>query len=765
MFNTSISSMGSNFFADYPNLEEIILRDNSLKRMPGLQMSEEHKMDVEVDLSGNQIGYIGDGRVRGVRARSLRISHNKIKEIAGYAFSGSSFLKLALNGNEELSDLSTDAFKNIIELHHFLLYSAFQNDSTFCYCRCRQCSRKAIMNFLRHQEEYGTKKSSGRLSKLNDREKGKFCGLRRITQSASLESNLWAILVRRIYADNRQFETVNDLQSAISKAWNEVDEGVIKNLVNSMTERISRLLIEMYVDDVVEGENGLYKNNVKEIHNRICKEREKTERREKRILRQVKNYFLKIKTPSYTHFILYSYWVLRKTIWVVWVLAFVGNILVWIILSLAYERRMRVHYLFMINLSIADLITAIQDVRTADEYYRHAVDWQTSLGCNAAGFLAVFASKLSIISMFLIAFEMAYNTRKAFYGHRMNYVTGWGLMVGGWLFSIFMATLPLLGVSSYSATSICLPIRMENVFDRTYIISFLMFNIFAFAGMAVCYAFLICMLKNPRTPSRAEDKDIMLKMALLVGTDMLCRFPTLIVGVFAAMGKPLISLSDAKILLVVFFPINAFANPFLYVFCTKVIQRNVKTKAMPVIRRITSTSGVALNSLSNFYHSQPPGNPRHDLSSSPSRLAVTQVTSLNSTPRESNCSSHKAVDSLDPSDNTRRSSPRVSFQDDFSTTSRSSSGEYSRRSFGLLKRISALPVSAIPEVSDLSEHSSESHHEHIPKQRRRRFTIYRSLGRYRNESARSAGQDSGRGSLTSIGTTNTYSSKGDQHCC
>uniref|UniRef100_A0A1I7XW22 HTH_38 domain-containing protein n=1 Tax=Heterorhabditis bacteriophora TaxID=37862 RepID=A0A1I7XW22_HETBA len=33
-------------------------------------------------------------------------------------------------------------------------------------------SGKAIMNFLRHQEEYGTKKSSGQPSMLNDREKG-----------------------------------------------------------------------------------------------------------------------------------------------------------------------------------------------------------------------------------------------------------------------------------------------------------------------------------------------------------------------------------------------------------------------------------------------------------------------------------------------------------------------------------------------------------------------------------------------------------------
>uniref|UniRef100_A0A1I7XB91 DDE_3 domain-containing protein n=1 Tax=Heterorhabditis bacteriophora TaxID=37862 RepID=A0A1I7XB91_HETBA len=50
--------------------------------------------------------------------------------------------------------------------------------------------------------------------------------------------NLWAIVVRRIYADNHQFETAKDLYSVISKAWSEVNKSVIKNLVNSMPERI-----------------------------------------------------------------------------------------------------------------------------------------------------------------------------------------------------------------------------------------------------------------------------------------------------------------------------------------------------------------------------------------------------------------------------------------------------------------------------------------------------------------------------------------------
>uniref|UniRef100_A0A1I7XGP6 Transposase n=1 Tax=Heterorhabditis bacteriophora TaxID=37862 RepID=A0A1I7XGP6_HETBA len=50
--------------------------------------------------------------------------------------------------------------------------------------------------------------------------------------------NLWAILVCWIHGDNRRFETSKDLKSVIIKAWSEVYKSVIKNLVNSIPERI-----------------------------------------------------------------------------------------------------------------------------------------------------------------------------------------------------------------------------------------------------------------------------------------------------------------------------------------------------------------------------------------------------------------------------------------------------------------------------------------------------------------------------------------------
>lgn len=54
--------------------------------------------------------------------------------------------------------------------------------------------------------------------------------------------NMWGILVRRVYADNTQYDTVADLKKAILKHWAEIDQKVIQNLVNSMPNRIFMLI-------------------------------------------------------------------------------------------------------------------------------------------------------------------------------------------------------------------------------------------------------------------------------------------------------------------------------------------------------------------------------------------------------------------------------------------------------------------------------------------------------------------------------------------
>ncbi|EPB74068.1 leucine Rich repeat-containing domain protein [Ancylostoma ceylanicum] len=699
MFNVSIATIDSTFFQNYANLEEIeiyesphlqafdgnslrhlthlrkfILRDNGLKRMPSLEMTDEHKMDVEIDLSGNQIQYIGDGRVRSVRARSLRLNNNRIKEIAGYAFSGSNFLKLALNGNEELTDLSSDAFKGITELHHLDL-------------------------------------SDTSISQLP------IIGLK----------NLKTLALKNV-------PTLKKLPPVLS----------FTHLETAHFTYPHHCCLFKYVDDVVEGENGLYKNNAKEIHHRICKERETHRSRRQQWLRDadelldlgdedppafdpseigatrclaveevatVQGFYQNITcTPQPDAFNpcenIVGLWVLRRAIWPVCTAAIVGNVLVWVILALAFEKRMRVHYLFMINLAIADFTTgvylavlAVQDVRTGDEYYRHAVSWQTGWGCSMAGFFAVLSSELSITSMFFIAFEMAYNTRNAFYGQRLRFSVACAMMAGGWTFAITMASMPLLGVSSYSTASICLPLRLHNMADRAYLIFFLLFNLLAFIAMV-----------DPSTPSRAEDNLIIKKMVWLVGADFLCWFPTLFFGLFWTAA-----LTTAP---------QDYSTKRPYESPTDDKEDNEHLRCSVEV-------------------------------GSPTRLGVSQMTSLDSTPRGSNCSSMPTMDT-DMPETPRRSSPRVSFQDNVSYSSRPSS-DSTRPSFAWSKRISS-----IPEVSDLSEHSSESHHEHIPTQKKPRRSESQprfglSLNRFGfgRQRQSSGGVDSGRGSLASVSTRDT----------
>uniref|UniRef100_A0A1I7XNY2 Transposase n=1 Tax=Heterorhabditis bacteriophora TaxID=37862 RepID=A0A1I7XNY2_HETBA len=83
-------------------------------------------------------------------------------------------------------------------------------------------SRKAIMNFPCHQEEYGTKKSSGRPSKLNDREK------REILRTAS-NSTISINEIGRIY----------DIDASKTTMWRILDK--CPNIVRSRMKKCPQL--------------------------------------------------------------------------------------------------------------------------------------------------------------------------------------------------------------------------------------------------------------------------------------------------------------------------------------------------------------------------------------------------------------------------------------------------------------------------------------------------------------------------------------------
>ena len=53
--------------------------------------------------------------------------------------------------------------------------------------------------------------------------------------------NVWGILARRVYANNRQFQNIK-LRTAITKCWDEIDMNLLKKLIDSVPNRLFQVI-------------------------------------------------------------------------------------------------------------------------------------------------------------------------------------------------------------------------------------------------------------------------------------------------------------------------------------------------------------------------------------------------------------------------------------------------------------------------------------------------------------------------------------------
>jgi hypothetical protein len=311
---------------------------------------------------------------------------------------------------------------------------------------------------------------------------------------------------------------------------------------------------------------------------------------------------------------LFGWWTLRCGVWMVFLLALLGNGVVVVVLCFG-RSKIDVPRFLVCNLAMADLfmgvylgLLAVMDASTLGEFRVYAVAWQTSWACQLSGFLGVFSSELSVYTLAVITLERNYAITHAMHlNKRLSLKHASYIMSVGWVFALIMAIMPLLGVSDYRKFAVCLPFEIGSDLSKTYVICLIVVNGIAFLILMGCYLRMYCAIKGSQAWN-SNDSRIAKRMALLVFTDFLCWAPIAFFSLTAVSGFNFISLEEAKIFTIFVLPLNSCCNPFLYAIFTKQFKKDCAMLCKRIEEsRVTRGIGRGRNS-SNFSNRQTPLN-------------------------------------------------------------------------------------------------------------------------------------------------------------
>ncbi|CAL7952107.1 unnamed protein product [Xylocopa violacea] len=277
--------------------------------------------------------------------------------------------------------------------------------------------------------------------------------------------------------------------------------------------------------------------------------------------------------------------------------------------------KMDVPRFLVFNLATADFfmgiylgVLAVVDASTLGEFRKYAIRWQTSAGCQLAGFLGVFSSELSMYTLAVITLERNYAITHAMHlNKRLSLKHAGYIMTVGWCFALSMASLPLIGVSDYRKFAICLPFETTGSAALAYVVFLMLINGVAFLILMGCYLKMYCAIRGSQAWN-SNDSRIAMRMALLVFINFLCWSPIAFFSLTATFGLQLVSLEVAKVFAVFVLPLNSCSNPFLYAFLTKQFKKDCVLICKAIEEsRVTRGIGRCRHS-SNFSNRQTPVN-------------------------------------------------------------------------------------------------------------------------------------------------------------
>ncbi|XP_077527174.1 follicle-stimulating hormone receptor-like [Haemaphysalis longicornis] len=611
-----LHSIGEGVLKGLPNLKVLRITHSGLKSVPPMHQLQPKTHVEMIDLDSNQISVIPSGGIK-VKAGAVILNYNVIKVVHSHAFNGSAIAELRLRGNRGLKTIEDAAFVGlsnliridlsetaverlptlglegleVLEVRGTPSLQSFPSVYHFRYIREAHltypyhCCAFEFPETHNPEEHRRFQKDCAHHASPQQHDS---LVLARNTATASdatgsaVGQAVWSYLEAQLFITRRWLFPIRERPAPFDQVKKEVDVPAPGHIARGASVRPfgSVMATKLTKNDARNSTSpappfdGFFHGEVRPQRNMTLQV----------VCGALASHHV-LCTPAPDAFnpcedVMGRAW-LRCAIWIVLVAALVGNSAVMLVL-LSSRLGLSVSKFLMCNLAFADLcmgaylfLLAVVDAHTAGAYFNHAIPWQHGAGCQVAGFLTVFASELSIFTLTVITLERWYAITYAIHlNRRLRLRTAARVMAAGWVLSVLAAVLPILGVSSYTRTSICLPMETRAPADLAYLAGLLSSNGIAFLLICACYARMYASIAG-RHASTAGDTTVAKRMALLVFTDFACWAPIAFFGLTAVAGYPLIDVTHSKILLVFFYPLNSCANPFLYAILTKQYRRDL----------------------------------------------------------------------------------------------------------------------------------------------------------------------------------------------
>ncbi|KAH9381927.1 hypothetical protein HPB48_009298 [Haemaphysalis longicornis] len=169
--------------------------------------------------------------------------------------------------------------------------------------------------------------------------------------------------------------------------------------------------------------------------------------------------------------------VLRVAVWIVSLVACLGNLLV-LVGRLVLREPNAVHSFYIKNLALADLLMGVylfviasHDVMFRGEYIRHDFRWRHSVGCSASGLLSTVSSEASVFTLTVITVDRFASIVYPLSIKRRTLRFAWFCMAAVWLLTLLMAAVPMMrpdyyGEDFYGSNGVCLPLHIHDPDSR-----------------------------------------------------------------------------------------------------------------------------------------------------------------------------------------------------------------------------------------------------------------------------------------------------------